>query len=80
MFETTKKGFQIIIQNKSSYRKMLTKLHSGSNSESRNNQVVTLKWRLASLMFCWFIQAVTVPATQVAAIPHQQKYKHSNIP
>jgi len=53
------------------YKKTHKKLHFGSNCEARKNQLVLLQQRLASLMFCWFIQAVTIGATQDAAIPQQ---------
>jgi len=41
----------------------------GNNCEARKNQLVLLQRRLSSLMFYWFIQAVTIGATQDVAIP-----------
>jgi hypothetical protein len=51
--------------------------HSGSHKETRINHVALMQKRLASLFFCWFIQAVTGPATQDATIPQQQNLQHS---
>jgi hypothetical protein len=35
------------------------------------NQAALMQQRFVSLLFCWFNPAVTVPATQGAAIPQQ---------
>jgi hypothetical protein len=49
-----------------------------ATEERRKNQAALMKHRFASLLFCWFIQAVTVPATQGAAIP-QQNSQHNKV-
>jgi len=36
-----------------------------------------MKQRIFSLPYCWFILAVTVPATKGAAIPQQQNSQHN---
>jgi len=58
--------------------------HSGSNRDTGKNQAALMQQRFMSLLFCWFILAVTVPATKGAAIPQQQihntvKYTKYNI-
>jgi hypothetical protein len=61
------------------YSKTHTKLHLGSNCVARMSQLVLMQQRLASLMFSWFIQAVTNSATQDAAIPQQENLQHNKI-
>ena len=46
--------------------------HSGSNRQTRKNQAALMQQRFFSLLFCWFIQAIIVPATQGTAIPQKQ--------
>jgi hypothetical protein len=61
------------------YSKTHTKLHLGSNCVARISQLVLIQQRLASLMFFWFIQAVTNSAAQDAAIPQQENSQHNKV-
>jgi len=56
----------------------LTISHSGSNKDTRKNQAALKQQKFLSLLLCWFILAVTVPAKIGAAIPQQQNSQHNN--
>jgi len=53
--------------------------HTGSNRDNTKNQAALMQQSFGSLLFCWFILAVTVPATQGAAIPQQQNSQHNKV-